>query len=128
MGTGVAGNYQTSKGTYRAILWRADAQGVLHYTDLGVPNSETHIRSQGINGSDQVVGDALLYGRKASVLSWCGWLWENGVMKDVRTLMDKSAELTGRYMFAAGINNASYMVGFAGGTVGYYPWIAVPIP
>lgn len=121
----VAGNYRTSKGTYRAILWRADAQGVLQYTDLGVPNKETNIRSQGINESDQVVGDA--YGGRPS-FSWSGWLWENGVIKDVRTLMDKSAELTGQYMFAAGINNASLMVGFAGGGPGYYPWIAVPIP
>jgi uncharacterized membrane protein len=124
----VAGNFRTSQGTYRAILWRPNAQGVLQYTDLGVPNNETHIRSQGINDRDQVVGDALLYGRKASVRSWSGWLWDNGVMKDVRTLMDKSAELTDRYMFTAGINNASLMVGFAAGTVGYYPWIAVPIP
>jgi probable HAF family extracellular repeat protein len=130
----IAGNFRTSKGTYHAILWRTDAQGFLHYTDLGVPNSETHIRSQGINDRDQVVGDALLYGTKASVRSWSGWLWDNGVMKDVRTLMDKSAELTDRYMFAAGINNAGLMVGFAGavtvgstgGPAGYYPWIAVP--
>jgi hypothetical protein len=128
----VAGNYRTSKGTYRAILWGADAQGVPHYTDLGVPNNETSIRSQGINDGDQVVGDAILYGNvrgtQNTVRSWSGWLWENGVMKDVRTLMDESAELAGRYMFAAGINNASCMVGFASGGPGYYPWIAVPIP
>ena len=132
----IAGNFRTSKGTYHAILWRTDAQGVLQYTDLGVPNNETYIRSQGINDRDQVVGDAILYGKKASVSSWSGWLWKSGVMKDVRTLMDKSAELTGRYMFTAGINNSSLMVGFAGvATVGstggpawYYPWIAVPVP
>jgi probable HAF family extracellular repeat protein len=124
----IAGQFRTSQGPFHAILWKADAQGVMQYTDLGVPNSETHIRSQGINDRDQVVGDALLYGRKASVRSWSGWLWDNGVIKDVRTLMDKSAELTDRYMFTAGINNASLMVGFAAGTVGYYPWIAVPIP
>ena len=124
----IAGNFRTSQGTYHAILWRTDAQGVLQYTDLGVPTNETHIRSQGINDRDQVVGDALLYGRKASVRSWSGWLWDNGVMSDVRTLMDQSAELTDCYMFTAGINNASLMAGFAGGTLGYYPWIAVPIP
>jgi probable HAF family extracellular repeat protein len=136
----VAGNYRTSKGTFRAMFWRPDAQGVLNYTDLGVPNSETHIRSQGINDSDQVVGDALLYGNirgtQNTVRSWSGWLWNNGVMADVRTLMDKSAELADRYMFTAGINNAGLMVGFAGsvtvgstgGPAGYYPWIAVPTP
>lgn len=136
----VAGNFRTSKGTYRAILWRPNAQGVLQYTDLGVPNSETAIRSQGINDRDQVVGDAILYGNvrgtQNTVRSWSGWLWESGVMKDVRTLMDKSAELIDRYMFTAGINDSSLMVGFAGavtvgsaeGPAGYYPWIAVPIP
>ena len=134
----IAGNFRTSKGTYHAILWRTDAQGALQYTDLGVPNSETHIRSQDINDGDQVVGDAILYGNvrgiQNTVRTWSGWLWDNGVMKDVRTLMDKSAELTGRYMFTAGINNAGLMVGFAGavtvgsteGPAGYYPWIAVP--
>ena len=131
----IAGNFRIIKGTYQyhAILWSTDAQGVPQYTDLGVPNKETNIRSQGINDRDQVVGDA--YGGRSS-FSWNGWLWDNGVMTDVRTLMDKSAELTDRYMFAAGINNSSLMVGFAGaatvgstgGPAGYYPWIAVPTP
>jgi hypothetical protein len=121
----IAGQFRSSQGPYHAILWKADAQGVWHYTDLGVPKIEDYIESRGINDSDQVVGRTILYGAQARIRSYSGWLWQNGVMTDVRTLTDKSAELTGLWMATAGINNAGLMVGWTGGPA--YPWIAVPI-
>jgi len=120
----IAGQFQTSQGPFHAILWRADAGGVLQYTDLGVPKNEDYIESRGINDGDQVVGRTILYGAQARIRSYSGWLWENSVMKDVRTLMDKSAELTDRWMATAGIDNSSRMVGWTGSPA--YPWIAVP--
>lgn len=122
----IAGQFRTSQGPFHAILWKADAQGVMQYTDLGVLKNEGYIESRGINDRDQVVGRAILYGAQARIRSYSGWLWENGVMKDVRTLMDKSTELSGLWMATAGINNSSLMVGWTGGPA--YPWIAVPIP
>jgi len=122
----VAGQFRTSQGPFHAIFWKADASGVMRYTDLGVPKIEDYIESRAINDRDQVVGRAILYGAQARIRSYSGWLWENGVMKDVRTLMDKSAELAGLWMATAGINNSSLMVGWTGGPT--YPWIAVPIP
>jgi probable HAF family extracellular repeat protein len=127
----VAGAYRNSRGFMRAMLWKTDAQGVLEFTDLGVPKNEEHSGAHGINDSGQVVGFAHTYGAKAVYLKASGWLWQNGLMTDVRTLMDKASELSGLKMETLGVNNAGLMIGWTSSsetTSPRWPWIAVPIP
>jgi probable HAF family extracellular repeat protein len=127
----VAGSYRNTRGFVRAAFWKADAQGTLRFTDLGVPKNEEHTGAHGINDRDQVVGFAHTYGAKAVYLKASGWIWENGVMTDVRALMDQATDLNGLKMETMGINPTGLMVGWTSTsetTMPRWPWIAVPVP
>ena len=128
---GVAGWARTSAGVPHAMLWRVDAQGNVTTTDLGLLKGEAEAYAWAVNDSFQVVGDGRTYHMKQRIITNSSFLWQNGVMSALRSLVDQPALLTGLNNVASDINNQGMIVGYGTTDTGsrfvYYPFIAVPI-
>jgi len=74
-------------GTRHAVMWRVDAQGLITITDLGLFGSMNRTYACGINDRLQVVGYGVQIDKHGRTLSSSGFIWENGVMKDLRPLL-----------------------------------------
>jgi probable HAF family extracellular repeat protein len=123
----VVGWSQTKGGNPHAMMWRADAQGVVTTTDLGILQGEAQSMAAAVNDSLQVAGFARTYQMRKMSLTESAFLWQNGAMKDLRSFVDQGALLADRRVGADGINNQGMIVGWAWDDVSAYPFIAVPI-
>lgn len=117
----VTGWADTARGERHAVIWRPDAQGRMVVTDLGIFGNVNRTYGLSVNNTTQVVG----YGDQYSsgrVRSKSAFLWQGGVMKDLRTILDQGAALTGVNMQALQISSSGIILGIAGD-----PFIAVPL-
>jgi len=100
---------------------------VVTSTDLGILQGEAQSMAAAVNDSLQVAGFARTYQMRKMSLTESAFVWENGVMKDLRDFVVQGAQLEGRRVGANGINNQGMIVGWAWDDVSAYPYIAVPI-
>jgi len=87
-GAAVGFAYLAGETTYHAALWR----DVEHLTDLGTIGSDLCAFAQGINGQGQVVGDSLPTDCSGDGASRA-FLWENGSIADLNTLIPPNSSL-----------------------------------
>ncbi len=123
----VAGWSQTPGGNPHAMMWRVDAQGNVTSTDLGLLQGEARTMAQAINDNLRVAGVARTYYMRKMRITESAFVWQDGVMSDLRDFVDQGALLEGRNLGALGINNAGMLVGWANDDVSRYPFIAVPL-
>ena len=123
----VVGWSQTKASNPHAMMWRVDAQGRVTTTDLGIMPGEAQSIASAVNDSLQVVGYGTTYYMRKMQITQSAFLWQNGVMRDLRDFLDQGALLAGRRMVAFGMNNPGMIIGYAYGDAGQYPFIAVPI-
>lgn len=122
----IVGGATTSKGAGHPIVWRRDAQGRVTLTDLDTTFADSTAACS-INTSQQVVGAG--YRNGGSSLTF---LWQNGVMTDLLTLIQPSEIPSGsRMMTAQKINDAGLIFGLFWGPTGggisqYFSYLAVP--
>ena len=83
-------------GNTRAVLWQVDAQGRITVTSLGVFGSMNQTYAYGINNKLQVVGDGVQINKSGRTLSSSGFIWQNGVIKDLRLLLDQTVSMSAR--------------------------------
>jgi probable HAF family extracellular repeat protein len=107
--TGWSGRY--------AVLWRVDAQGRATLTNLGLKWSVAN----GINAAQQVVG-SYNDGHGSS----SAFLWQNGVMSDLRNLIQPGAIPSTWPLGADEINDLRMILGSYGATTKQKYYIAVP--
>jgi len=90
-------------GNPHAVLWRVDAQGRIVVTDLGLFGSMNRTYARGINDKLQIVGYGTQIDKHGRTLSSSGFIWENGVMKDLLPLLDQSVSLIAKDINEAGV-------------------------
>lgn len=103
-----------SSPNFTAFLW-TEANGT---QDLGTLSGDSVSEGLGINDSDQVVG--------VSYPSGHGFIWQNGTMTDMNSLLPPNAQYT--IVDAQEINNAGDITGQAedNSSGNYYAFVAIP--
>lgn len=92
---GVMVGSSSSAGGARAVLGRVDAQGRITVPNLGVFGSMTCTFANGINDKLQFVGCGIQSDKRGRTVYAADFIWENGVMKDLRLAPDFSVISSG---------------------------------
>lgn len=111
----------SSRGEPHAVVWCPDAEGRMIITDLGVFAGTNRTFALSVNDALQIVGYGDCYSN-GKVVSQAAFLWQNGVMRDLRDFLDQGPSLAGVNMQAFQITHSGLIRGTARS-----PFIAVPI-
>jgi probable HAF family extracellular repeat protein len=104
---------------FHAALW-PDVNSIVDLGTLPAPLNYASL-ALGINDAGQVVGTSF----DATLTNSSAFLWENGVMSDLNTLVKGSSNLT--LIWAASINDRGEIVGFGASNTGeIHGYLAIP--